>query len=132
MGRRRDESDLDSVEPARQLAAVSSTEDLTTGIDVRRAVSRLPTHDRALLHLRYERDLKYNRIAALMDSPEGTIKVQLYRARQRLRQDLTDELRRRSPTSAQTWCAPSRTRFGHASSAYSKSAEPAHESWPTS
>lgn len=92
MGRRRDESDLDSAGPARELAAVTSTEDLAARVDVRRAVSRLTKHDRVLLHLRYGQDLKHNSIAALMDSPEGTVKVQLYRARERLRKDLTDEL----------------------------------------
>ena len=92
IGKRRDESDLDSAEPARHLVSVTSSEDLAAGIDVRGAVSRLPTHDRTLVHLRYGHDLKNDRIAELVNSPEGTIKVQLHRARQRLRQDLTDEL----------------------------------------
>ncbi len=66
-------------------------EELAEGIDVRRAVSRLPTQERVLLHLRYREDLEQNRIAELLDTLEGTIKVRRYRAREQLRAHLTDE-----------------------------------------
>jgi RNA polymerase sigma-70 factor, ECF subfamily len=61
---------------------------LVLKVDVRRALARLPSRDRALAGLRYGEDLAQNRIADLLDTPEGTIKVQLHRLRQKLRGDL--------------------------------------------
>ena len=66
-------------------------DELAARLDVQRALSRLTREDRVLLHLRYGEDLKQTSIADLLDTPEGTIKVRLYRARQRLRADLKDE-----------------------------------------
>jgi RNA polymerase sigma-70 factor, ECF subfamily len=93
MGRRRDEPDL---EPEPGASASDSTcelgtDELATKVDVRRAVSRLNREDRVLLHLRYGEDLKQDSIADRLDTPEGTVKVRLYRARERLREHLTDE-----------------------------------------
>lgn len=61
---------------------------LVTRVDVRRALERLPSRDRTLASLRYGEDLAQSRIAMLLDTPEGTIRVQLHRLRQRLRGDL--------------------------------------------
>ena len=63
-------------------------ERLVLRVDVNRALARLPTRDRALANLRYGEDLAQNRIAALLDTPEGTIKVQLHRLREKLRGEL--------------------------------------------
>ncbi len=90
MGRRRDEADPQAAygrEPVGELG----TDELAAKVDVCRAVARLDTEDRVLLQLRYGEDLKQSSIAHLLDAPEGTIKVRLYRARERLRADLTDE-----------------------------------------
>jgi RNA polymerase sigma-70 factor, ECF subfamily len=90
MGRRRDEpSPQDALQD--ESADVLSLDDLATRIDVRRALERLSQEERVLLHLRYREDLKQHSIADLLDTPEGTIKVRLYRARHRLRADLGDE-----------------------------------------
>lgn len=92
MGRRRGEPDAQVATYAEEEPTVDlATDELAARVDVRRAVSRLATEDRVLLHLRYGEDLKQNSIADLLDTPEGTIKVRLYRARERLRADLTDE-----------------------------------------
>lgn len=91
MGRRREEL---SAQPGRdegESAGAPSAEELVARADLRRAVSRLPTDERVVLYLRYEEDLKQKRIAELLDIPEGTVKVRLYRARERLRVHLTDE-----------------------------------------
>lgn len=64
-------------------------EQLVLKVDVRRALERLPSTDRALASLRYGEDLAQPRIAALLDIPEGTIKVRLHRLRQKLRGDLS-------------------------------------------
>ncbi len=91
MGRRRDEPDQPIAVYEGQSASDASTDEVAARVDVRRAVSRLGSEDRLLLHLRYGEDLKQHSIADLLDKPEGTIKVRLYRARERLRADLTDE-----------------------------------------
>ena len=93
MGRRRGEPDLEP-EPgthASDSTCELGTDELAAKVDVRRAVSRLNREDRVLLHLRYGEDLKQDSIADLLDTPEGTVKVRLYRARERLREHLTDE-----------------------------------------
>jgi RNA polymerase sigma-70 factor (ECF subfamily) len=57
-------------------------------IDVRRALGKLPLEDRVLVGLRYEEDLAQPRIAKLLRTPEGTIKVRLHRIRKRLAPEL--------------------------------------------
>lgn len=89
MGRRRDE--LDPEPEGESTWALASDDLVAARVDVHRAVSRLTTEERVLLHLRYDEDLKQRSIAELLDTPEGTIKVRLYRARERLRAHLTDE-----------------------------------------
>lgn len=91
MGRRRDEPDARVAARAGESTGVLNADELAARLDVRRAVSRLSIDERVLLHLRYGEDLKQESIADLLDTPEGTIKVRLYRARKRLRADLTDE-----------------------------------------
>lgn len=91
MGRRRDEPYPPLAAPASESTGHLCTDELATRVDVRRAISRLTSEERVLLHLRYGEDLKQDSIAELLDTPEGTIKVRLYRARERLRADLRDE-----------------------------------------
>jgi len=92
LGRRREESDPDALAWADRASGILAFDELVAArVDVQRAVSRLSREERALLHLRYHEDLKQQSIADLLDTPEGTIKVRLYRARERLRAQLTDE-----------------------------------------
>ena len=53
--------------------------------DLQAALERLSERERALLSLRYEEDLTQPAIAARLGIPEGTVKVQLHRARLKLR-----------------------------------------------
>jgi RNA polymerase sigma-70 factor (ECF subfamily) len=53
--------------------------------DVRIAVRALEESDRLLLLLRYWADLTQLEVAAAAELPEGTVKVRLHRARERLR-----------------------------------------------
>ena len=79
-GRRRDEAPLD--------AAAGLTGDAATADDfrdVRAAVGALDDGDRVLLLLRYWADLTQPEVARATSLPEGTVKVRLHRARQRLR-----------------------------------------------
>ena len=53
--------------------------------DLHAALSRLPDKDRQLLLLRYDEDLTQAAIASRLGIPEGTVKVRLHRARDKLR-----------------------------------------------
>ena len=53
--------------------------------DLQAALEHLSERERALLSLRYEEDLTQPAIAARLGIPEGTVKVQLHRARLKLR-----------------------------------------------
>jgi len=53
--------------------------------DLHAALERLNEKDRALLELRYGEDLTQQAIARRLGIPEGTVKVRLHRARDKLR-----------------------------------------------
>ena len=53
--------------------------------DLRAALEELSERERVLIWLRYEEDLTQPAIAARLGIPEGTVKVQLHRARVKLR-----------------------------------------------
>ncbi len=65
--------------------AGSAVEALVERLTVREAVAMLPMRDRELLELRYGKDLTQPKVAELTGLPEGTVKVRLHRARNRLR-----------------------------------------------
>jgi RNA polymerase sigma-70 factor, ECF subfamily len=54
--------------------------------DLHAALARLSEPDRKLLEMRYEEDLTQAAIARRLGIPEGTVKVRLHRARNKLRQ----------------------------------------------
>jgi RNA polymerase sigma-70 factor, ECF subfamily len=54
------------------------------------ALGLLQPHDRDLVRLRYAEDLTQEQVAARLDLPEGTVKVRLHRARERLRKALEE------------------------------------------
>jgi RNA polymerase sigma-70 factor (ECF subfamily) len=54
--------------------------------DLHAALSALSDRDRRLLEMRYEEDLTQAAIARRLGIPEGTVKVRLHRARNKLRQ----------------------------------------------
>jgi len=53
--------------------------------DIHAALERLSERDRLLLEMKYEEDLTQAMIARRLGIPEGTVKVRLHRARNRLR-----------------------------------------------
>jgi RNA polymerase sigma-70 factor, ECF subfamily len=53
--------------------------------DLRAALKQLNVRDRELLVMRYEEDLTQAAIASRLGIPEGTVKVRLHRARDKLR-----------------------------------------------
>ena len=53
--------------------------------DLHAALARLSERDRTLLEMRYQEDLTQAMIARRLGIPEGTVKVRLHRARNKLR-----------------------------------------------
>jgi RNA polymerase sigma factor (sigma-70 family) len=68
----------EGVEDEQVLATVESA-------DVQAALAGLSDRDRRLLEMRYEEDLTQKMIARRLGIPEGTVKVRLHRARNKLR-----------------------------------------------
>lgn len=68
----------EGAEDERVLAAVELA-------DIHAALGRLNERDRRLLEMKYEEDLTQAMIATRLGIPEGTVKVRLHRARNRLR-----------------------------------------------
>jgi RNA polymerase sigma-70 factor, ECF subfamily len=79
-GRRRDEAPLEAAQ-----GVAGDHASCTDVRAVRAAVGSLDHGDRLLLLLRYWADLTQPDVARAMHLPEGTVKVRLHRARQRLR-----------------------------------------------
>jgi len=65
--------------------AAQSEQQATIG----RALLRLSPRDRALIVMREMQDLSYEDIADVLEMPLGTLKAALFRARERLRRELT-------------------------------------------
>jgi RNA polymerase sigma-70 factor (ECF subfamily) len=68
----------EAVEDAQVVATVEQA-------DLQAALKRLSDRDRQLLELRYTEDLTQSAIARRLGIPEGTVKVRLHRARDKLR-----------------------------------------------
>jgi RNA polymerase sigma-70 factor (sigma-E family) len=82
--------------PTESIEAVATTGDPALGVDVRRALARLPWDQRAVLVLRYFDDLAERDVAALLGLSVGTVKSRTNRALAALRRDgLLDETEQR-------------------------------------
>jgi RNA polymerase sigma-70 factor (ECF subfamily) len=82
-GRRREQV-METIE----LGTTDDVGDRVDALAAREAMARLAPRDRLLPGLRYDDDLSHPEIARLTGSPVGTVKVQLHRARRRLRDAL--------------------------------------------
>jgi RNA polymerase sigma-70 factor (ECF subfamily) len=56
------------------------------------AIEELPDNYRLLVTLRYQQELSYEEIAAVVNLPLGTVKTGLFRAKERLRQTLLKDM----------------------------------------
>ena len=74
-------SSLEELEGAEDVRVIATVE----RADLHAALAHLPDRDRELLTLRYGEDLTQAAIARRLGIPEGTVKVRLHRARDRLR-----------------------------------------------
>ncbi len=55
-------------------------------LDVRKVLKELPDHYREALYLRYQQELSYEEISAVLNIPLSSVKNHLYRGKERLRQ----------------------------------------------
>jgi RNA polymerase sigma-70 factor (ECF subfamily) len=67
---------------------VTSSVDPTNALDVRRALDRLSPQQRAIAYLVYWEDMTIPDVATWLDVSEGTVRRQLARAKDRLREVL--------------------------------------------
>ncbi|MCW2989083.1 MAG: sigma-70 family polymerase sigma factor [Solirubrobacterales bacterium] len=74
-------SQIETYEGAEDAQVVATVE----RADLHAALKRLNERDRQLLELRYGEDLTQSAIARRLGIPEGTVKVRLHRARDKLR-----------------------------------------------
>jgi len=82
---------LDDTRDALEAAVASEAERTLLKVDVCRALDDLTPHERLLISLRYVEDCSHPEIATRLEIPEATARVQLHRARKRLRMLLADE-----------------------------------------
>jgi RNA polymerase sigma-70 factor (ECF subfamily) len=87
-----------SLDDARTAPAVPSASDRQFGdFELRdrleKAIARLPANYRLLIAAHYLDGVTYEDLAAALDLPLGTVKTQLYRAKQQLRRMLENELK---------------------------------------
>lgn len=76
-------SEIETYEGAEDAQVVATVE----RADLHAALERLNKRDRQLLELRYGEDLTQSAIASRLGIPEGTVKVRLHRARDKLRRE---------------------------------------------
>jgi RNA polymerase sigma-70 factor, ECF subfamily len=86
-----------SLDEQRMARAASTTDRQFTDFEVRdrleKAIARLPANYRLLIAAHYLRGVQYEELADALQLPLGTVKTQLYRAKQQLRRLLETELR---------------------------------------
>jgi RNA polymerase sigma-70 factor (ECF subfamily) len=75
-------------DPIPAIAAEEAESTVATRMTVQQALLDLEDADRRVLRLRYDEDLTQAEVARRLGMPEGTVKVRLHRARNRLRDKL--------------------------------------------
>jgi RNA polymerase sigma-70 factor (ECF subfamily) len=74
--------------PAKETAGADPEEPAVRYLDLERAMNRLSSDDRAILHLYYFLDLPIDEVARVIGIRVGAAKTRIYRAVHRLRPDL--------------------------------------------
>jgi RNA polymerase sigma-70 factor (ECF subfamily) len=86
-----------SLDDERSARVASASDRQFTDLEVRdrleKAIARLPANYRLLVAAHYLRGVQYEELAEALQLPLGTVKTQLYRAKQQLRRLLETELR---------------------------------------
>lgn len=73
------------------LSEEAAEEDSYEDIDLKRALDRLPSKDKAVIVLKYFEGLTFEEIADALEENINTIKSRLYRSLKKLRLDLSEE-----------------------------------------
>ena len=85
------------LDEAHNADALSTADRQFTDLEVRdrleKAIARLPANYRLLIAAHYLRGVQYEELAEALQLPLGTVKTQLYRAKQQLRRLLETDLR---------------------------------------
>ena len=85
------------LDEAQNAEALSTADRQFTDLEVRdrleKAIKRLPANYRLLIAAHYLRGVQYEELAEALQLPLGTVKTQLYRAKQQLRRLLETDLR---------------------------------------
>ena len=85
------------LDEAQNAEALSTADRQFTDLEVRdrleKAIARLPANYRLLIAAHYLRGVQYEELAEALQLPLGTVKTQLYRAKQQLRRLLETDLR---------------------------------------
>jgi RNA polymerase sigma-70 factor (ECF subfamily) len=86
-----------SLDDERQARTAAAADRQFTDFEVRdrleKAIARLPSNYRLLIAAHYLRGVQYEELAEALQLPLGTVKTQLYRAKQQLRRLLETELK---------------------------------------
>ncbi|MDX1626475.1 MAG: sigma-70 family RNA polymerase sigma factor [Wenzhouxiangellaceae bacterium] len=85
MQRRRHRQDLSLPDDDAALPSLDEEQARERGLDLDRALERMPAVEREILQLFYLRELRIPEIAVVLDVPQGTVKSRLHRARQALK-----------------------------------------------
>jgi RNA polymerase sigma-70 factor (ECF subfamily) len=85
--------DDESRRPAARSAADRQFSDLEVRERLEKAIARLPANYRLLVAAHYLEGVQYEDLAEALELPLGTVKTQLYRAKQQLRRMLESDLR---------------------------------------
>jgi RNA polymerase sigma-70 factor (ECF subfamily) len=88
--RLRDREQLDSREGELVSIRQCELDGVESKVSFDQALRLLQPHDRDLVRLRYAEDLTQEQLATRLALPEGTVKVRLHRARERLRKALEE------------------------------------------
>jgi RNA polymerase sigma-70 factor (ECF subfamily) len=85
-----DERTSDKVRP---VAVDRHASDLELNDRLEKAIARLPANQRLMIAAHYLKGVRYEELAEALRLPLGTVKTQLYRAKQQLRRLLETELK---------------------------------------
>jgi RNA polymerase sigma-70 factor (ECF subfamily) len=80
-------------EKVRPIAADRHASDLELSDRLEKAIARLPANQRLMIAAHYLKGVRYEDLAEALQLPLGTVKTQLYRAKQQLRRLLETELK---------------------------------------
>lgn len=86
--RRSQQQEVDTNTPCTMPNPEQSVINTQNNNELEAAINRLPTHYRTIFELRYLQDLSYEEIVDKLEMPMGTVKTQIFRARERFMREM--------------------------------------------